>query len=48
MSLDWMPRDDRYSSRVLQLLKGDRRDAFCGAGDTIFGITPSGDVLPCG
>lgn len=42
-----MPRDDRYSSRVLQLLKGDRRDAFCGAGCTTFGITPSGDVLPC-
>ncbi len=42
-----MPKDDRYTSRVLQLLKGDRREAFCGAGHTTFGITPSGDVLPC-
>ncbi len=41
------PRDDRYSSLVLQLLKGVRREAFCGAGETIFGITPEGDVLPC-
>lgn len=41
------PLDDRFSSRVLQLLTGKRRDAFCGAGETTFGITPSGAVLPC-
>lgn len=40
-------RDDRFTSRLLQLLKGDRREAFCGAGHTTFGITPSGNVLPC-
>ncbi len=42
-----VPRDDRYSSRVLQLLKGVKRRRFCGAGRTIFGITPDGKVLPC-
>jgi uncharacterized protein len=42
-----MPKDDRFSNRVLQLLAGLERDAFCAAGDTTFGITPSGDVLPC-
>lgn len=42
-----MPRDDRFSSRVLQLLTGRGREAFCGAGHTTFGITPSGHVLPC-
>ncbi len=42
-----MPKDDRFSSRVLQLLTGKRRDSFCGAGYTTFGITPEGIVLPC-
>lgn len=42
-----IPRDDRFSSRILQLLKGEERQAFCGAGYTTFGITPTGDVLPC-
>jgi uncharacterized protein len=41
------PRDDRFSSRVLQLLAGKKRKAFCGAGRTTFGITPEGKVLPC-
>ncbi|MBI5026608.1 MAG: radical SAM protein [Nitrospirae bacterium] len=41
------PKDDRFSSRVLQLLKGEKRYSFCGAGYTIFGITPEGIVLPC-
>lgn len=41
------PRDDRFSSRVLQLLMGKERDHFCGAGHTTFGITPGGEVLPC-
>jgi uncharacterized protein len=42
-----MPKDDRFSRRVLQLLAGIERDTFCAAGDTTFGVTPSGDVLPC-
>ncbi len=42
-----IPRDDRFSSRVLQLLAGVKRSAFCGAGYTTFGITPTGYVLPC-
>jgi uncharacterized protein len=41
------PRDDRYTSWVLQLLKGTPRTFYCGAGRTGFGITPSGQVLPC-
>ncbi len=41
------PLDDRFASRVLQLLMGVRRSAFCAAGLTTFGITPAGDVLPC-
>lgn len=41
------PKDDRFSSRVLQLLKGERRESFCGAGRTVFGITPRGGVKPC-
>lgn len=42
-----VPRDDRFSNRVLQLLAGVERETFCAAGDTTFGITPSGEVLPC-
>ncbi len=41
------PWDDRFSSRVLQLLSGIKRKSFCGAGETTFGITPDGTVLPC-
>jgi uncharacterized protein len=41
------PKDDRFSSRVLQLLAGKRRESFCGAGYTSFGITPDGTILPC-
>lgn len=41
------PLDDRYSSRVLQLLMGVERNSFCGAGVTTFGIAPDGAVLPC-
>lgn len=41
------PKDDRFSNRVLQLLAGFEREAFCAAGDTTFGITPAGEVLPC-
>jgi uncharacterized protein len=42
-----MPRDDRFSSRVLQLLKGTSRTSYCAAGTTNFGVTPDGTVLPC-
>jgi uncharacterized protein len=42
-----MPKDDRFSRRVLQLLAGIERNVFCAAGETTFGITPAGDVLPC-
>ena len=41
------PRDDRFNSRVLQLLKGEKREHFCGAGESMVGITPDGTVLPC-
>jgi radical SAM protein with 4Fe4S-binding SPASM domain len=42
-----VPKDDRFSARVLQLLTGIRRDRFCAAGDTTFGVTPEGEILPC-
>lgn len=42
-----VPRDDRYSNRVLQLLKGEARERFCGAGRSVFGVTPAGEVRPC-
>ncbi|MEN6375211.1 MAG: radical SAM protein [Smithella sp.] len=41
------PRDDRFTSRVFQLLKNEPRQRFCGAGTTMFGITPDAQVLPC-
>lgn len=41
------PKDDRYTHRVLQLLRGTRRIAFCGAGRWIFGLAADGTVLPC-
>lgn len=44
---DRIPKDDRFSSRVLQLLMGTARHSFCGAGDTTFGVTPEGIVRPC-
>jgi uncharacterized protein len=47
LELGRRPRDDRFSSRVLQLLAGMERHSFCRAGDTSFGITPTGEVLPC-
>jgi len=42
-----VPKDDRFSNRVLQLLTGKKRDSFCGAGYSTFGITPDGTILPC-
>lgn len=47
LEADRIPKDDRFSARVLQLLKGETRHRFCGAGVSIFGVTPGGDVLPC-
>ena len=47
LELGRRPRDDRFSSRVLQLLAGMERHTFCGAGDTTFGVTPAGEILPC-
>lgn len=41
------PRDDRFSSRVLQLLMGISRKRYCDAGQSCFGITPDGTVLGC-
>jgi uncharacterized protein len=42
-----IPKDDRFSNRTLQLLTGKKRESFCGAGHSVFGITPKGKVLPC-
>jgi len=44
---DIQPCDDRFTSRVFQLLKKEPRERFCGAGTTMFGITPDAQVLPC-
>ena len=41
------PGDDRFNHRVLQLICGTRRTAFCGAGRWIFGLAADGTVLPC-
>jgi uncharacterized protein len=41
------PLDDRFNHRVLQLLAGIERESFCAAGETTFGVTPTGEVLPC-
>jgi uncharacterized protein len=41
------PKDDRFSSRVLQVLIGMRRTSFCGAGRSIFGVSCDGTVYPC-
>ncbi len=41
------PRDDRFNQRVLQILKGVRRESFCGAAEWSFGIAADGTVLPC-
>lgn len=41
------PKDDRFNHRVLQLITGTRRKAFCGAGRWVFGMAADGTVLPC-
>ncbi len=40
-------KDNRFTTPVLHQLLGTRRESFCGAGKYSFGITPSGEVLPC-
>ncbi len=41
------PKDDRFNHRVLQLITGTKRKAFCGAGRRVFGMAADGTVLPC-
>ncbi len=41
------PADARFTPRILQRLLGERRSAYCGVGETEFGILPSGHVVPC-
>jgi uncharacterized protein len=41
------PRDDRFSSRIFQLMTGTERKLYCQAGIRNFGIDPSGTVLSC-
>ncbi len=41
------PKDDRFNHRVLQLMTGRRRKAFCGAGRRVFGMASDGTLLPC-
>lgn len=41
------PKDDRFNTRVLQVLSGTTRTAFCGAGRSVFGLAADGTVLPC-
>jgi uncharacterized protein len=40
-------RDDRFDSRVIQILGRIRRTSFCGAGRSVFGLAADGTVLPC-
>ncbi|MFA5269499.1 MAG: radical SAM protein [Methanoregula sp.] len=42
-----LPRDDRFNSRVLQLVCRSRRDSFCGAGTSVFGMGCDGTIYPC-
>lgn len=41
------PRDNRFNSRILQILKGTRRTSYCGAGRFIFGVAANGNIFPC-
>jgi uncharacterized protein len=41
------PPDDRFNSRVIQLICRSRRESFCGAGTSIFGMGCDGTVYPC-
>lgn len=37
-----------FETKILQLWKGLRRNYFCPAGIRRFGVSPSGDIYPCG
>lgn len=41
------PLDDRFSTRVLQLICRTPRASFCGAGTSIFGMSCDGTIYPC-
>jgi uncharacterized protein len=41
------PLDNRFTSRIFQLLTNKTRQNYCGAGISEFGITPNGHVLSC-
>jgi uncharacterized protein len=41
------PRDDRFNTRVFQILCRIKRTSFCGAGRSIFGMDAEGTILPC-
>jgi uncharacterized protein len=40
-------KDDRFDSRVMQVLGRIRRTSFCGAGRSVLGLAADGTVLPC-
>lgn len=42
-----LPGDDRFTSRVLQLVCRSRRESFCGAGSSVFGMSCDGTIYPC-
>jgi uncharacterized protein len=42
-----IPRDDRFTPRVLQVMCGTARRSFCGAGRTVFGMSCDGTIYPC-
>ncbi|WP_456474596.1 radical SAM protein [Candidatus Pyrohabitans sp.] len=37
-----------FETKILQLWKGSRKKYFCPAGIRRFGISPNGDIYPCG
>ncbi len=41
------PMDFRLISKILQLLLRKRRNAFCAAGERMFGIAANGEIYPC-
>lgn len=47
ISDNMVPKDDRFTSRVLQLLCHKKRESFCGAGKWTFGMACDGTMLPC-
>lgn len=41
------PKDDRFKGIVLQLMTGIKRQVFCGAGKSLFGMSAEGQMLVC-